>query len=1049
MSIFETVGSASTATKEQDTLGYISALLNDIPNEGEGVHYDDWLSIISLLKYELSHIDEEIVFEIFDQFSSQSDIYDEQFTYKKFYESQFEGTGQIKLGTLVHIAKRDVPNFDPTKYKQFWSSDNKSQITKFTEKLEKSKNKKTSHFLQEQVDQLTLPSNSVDATIALTILLQEDKTYGTAKEPYNVRIVDPYKGDTLEQYITVNPIENERKQKNVTDFRHAVLEFDTISLDDQFSIFSAVDLPYEALVFTGNKSIHAWVRIDAPDNDVYKERTRLLNKMFEDFGYSKKTGNGLDTAVLYDSSSLVRTPAGVRQLGDGAGNLQRVIWAEESEGWDHWYNNVYPKYIVDDDQDDEEVFEIPERNRNFNRKKKRIDELLEDDYELEIKTILEQGDPNEIESILNNAVPQFAQNIFTKSHNKITPDTSDLYYLLENAVLEGGHKFEGDLREVLYKACTLYDKFVEERAKARKDKLEKAIEHVEDQINEYVDPVLIEEIDRAIDITLKSEKPDDFEKMVSSVKRMFEDLDYRPAIFQHGELYKYSIKAGRMLADEFVRNNHLCKGALYVYYEELHAFEPSTSTLRKVDVQTFPSYVTPYLSFVKKTKQEFRVVPLDNDTAGKLLKSGMFLSQLRTLELISDVPIFKEVGDQAELVTGYDADKKALVTGDVSKYDFMELDEAVKIIKELFIDFSFVDQSDLSRAIGSLITPAMCHADMLKGDYRPLVFIDADYAGAGKGTLVNTLVIPYTDHPALVTQDDSSIGSIDDKVGNAVMEGHNLIVVDNLKPTYKMKELSSAFLEGMITSEAIGFRSAGQRHKTLKVDNTCMYLTTNGMPLSKDLADRSLYISIRKRDVRYDFKYYEQGHKNYLIENRPRVMSAIYTVLREYVKRGKPEKKADEGHRFLKTVPIINYIVTEIFELPDITTGTRQRTIQKADKNIDAIRGICFAVATQDKMKERLTSIDIFEILSEEGSEYLLNISPEIDIYSDEFSFTMNAEAKRAIGQSVSRIFSRPNVLGRAGSKKETKSCKIEEFIVTRHFDSTSKSAVYEVNKDE
>ena len=1059
MSIFSGVASVKT-NKIQDTLGYIKALLNDIPNTGEGIHYEEWLTLISLLKYEIE--DEELAFEIFDEFSQKSDLYDPDYTYKKFWDSQVEGTGQITLGTLVHIAKREIPDYNYDNYASYFGTESITQIEKFTKRLEKLKNREALHFLPEEVENRKLPDVSVSPQIALTILLQPNKTYGTAKHAAVVSIIDPYAGDQLQQYITVNPMQDIRTeidpdnpykgvrcQAGVTLHRHAVLEFDTIDLDEQFSVFSSIELPYEALVYSGNKSIHAWIRIDAPDNETYKKRTRLINKMFNDFGYTKKSDKGfLDTAVLYDSSSIVRCPGAVRDNGQ----VQKVLWCEESKGWDYWYNNVYPKYLVYDEEtevsEDTEIFEDPERPRNFNRKKKRIDEILQEDYETQISQILKDTEVEDIENVLNNAVPQFAQNIFKKSLGKVTPSADDLYFLLIDSVLDGGCNYEGDLRKTFYHSCTLYDKFEKEREVQRKERLEKSIEHVTGQINEYVDPVLIEEIDKAIEVTKEADDPKEYDKMASSVVRMFEDLEYRPAIFQSGELYKYSTKAGKMLAEEFERNNHLCKGALYVYYDELHAYDPNSLSLKKVDVQTFPSYVTPYMAFVKKTKGQFNVVPLDNDTAAKILKSGLFLGQLRSLELISDVPIFKEVNGDAELVTGYDEEKKALITGDVTEYSFMEISEAIEIIQDLFCDFSFVDPSDLSRAIAALIVPAMCHADLLKGDFRPLCFIDADYAGAGKGTLVNTLTIPYTDNPALVTQDDSSIGSIDDKVGNAVMEGNNLIIVDNLKPTYRMKELSSSFLEGMLTSESIGFRSAGQRHKTLNVTNVCMYLTTNGMPLSKDLADRSSYVSIRKRDHQYSFRNYEQGHKNWLIENRPKIMSAIFTVLREYVIRGKPEKKPLEGHRFLKTVPIVNYIVTEIFGLPDVTAGNRQRTLQKADQNIDTVRAICFAVVSQKLLGENLSSIDLYEVLAEAGTEHLLNVSSGVEIYKDELGTEMYPDAKRAIGISVSQIFSRPNLLGRAGSKKETKSCKIEEFVVTRSFDSSSKSAQYTITKE-
>lgn len=1048
-----------------DKVGYIRALLADIPNEGTGLEYDEWLGLVSLLKFEVN--DDEIAFDLFDEFSQRSDDYEEGFTYTKFHDAQMEGTGQVTLGTLVFIAQRDIPDFDRSKYAKFFGTEEITKLEKFAKKIAKNKNKMPDHVLFDGVTQMDLPDIRIDPMLTLPIIFDEGKTYGTAHHPAQVSIIDPYNGGELQQYITVNPIKDNREKVDpenpwkgirnleaVTNHKYAVIEFDTISLDEQWSVLQAVDLPYETLVFTGNKSIHAWIRIDAPDRETYKKRTRLINKMFEDFGYSKKNGKGIDTAVLYDSSSLVRCPGIIRSSFSsaktaGEGNEQKALWAGESEGWDAWYKGTYMSYVVESSLEDvEEEFVIPEKDRNFGRKKKRIDEILgNEDYCQEIIDILSNQEPDSIVPTMNMIIPEFFNNIVNKSNRKLIPEVSDLYYLLVDAVLEGGCDYQGNLCEALYRSCKIYENYEAERRKELKEKLESTFESIMGQINEYVDPTLLIEIERALEIAEKNEKPDDHEKMVRSIERMFEDLTYRPAILQSAEVFKYAPKVGKMLADEFVRKDHVCSGALYVYYEKLHAFVRHSKSLIEVDTSTFPSHVSPFLAFVKRSKEGFGVVPLDNDSSNKLLKSYWFLQELRTLELISDVPIFKETDDGAELITGYDEDKKALITGDCTGYGFMDLGEAKEIIVELFDDFSFVDRSDLSRAVGSLLTPALCHAGLLNGDYRPACYIDADGAASGKGTMANILTIPYTDTPAFVTQDDSSVGSIDDKVGGAIIEGQNLIIIDNLKPTRKMKELSSSFLEGILTADTMTFRAAGQKNTTLQVKALCLYLTTNGMSLSRDLAERALYISIRKQLDDYIFKKYPKGHKNWLIDNRPKIMSAIYTILKEYVRLGKPSKDPIERHRFLTTVPILNYIVTEIFGLPEITKGIKMRMSQKSDADIEIARKICFAIAKSRKLDMDLNNLDIFEILAETGDEYILGLDQNLELYADDNNLNMTNDAKLKIGQVVSKIFTR--LLGKPNAKKDSSKCQVEEFIIERSYDSKSKSPRYKVVKDE
>ena len=49
-------------------------------------------------------------------------------------------------------------------------------------------------------------------------------------------------------------------------FRYAVVEFDNLSREEQFAFWWAVNLPVVALIDSGNKSIHGWVRIDGVGN---------------------------------------------------------------------------------------------------------------------------------------------------------------------------------------------------------------------------------------------------------------------------------------------------------------------------------------------------------------------------------------------------------------------------------------------------------------------------------------------------------------------------------------------------------------------------------------------------------------------------------------------------------------------------------------------------------------------------------------------------------------------------------------------------------------
>jgi len=1052
MLVYEGV-SKVTKLSCKDKAGLVKALLDDLPNDGQGLEYDEWLNLVSLIKFEVE--DEELGFQLFDEFSQKSDIYNEDFTNTKFFDAQFEGTGEVTLGTLIFWAKRDLgSDYNQEKYAKFYSDEAVAATKVLRDKIKTSKNKLPDHLLVEPVEPIKFPKDTrVAPELALFNILIEGVTYATAQHPTKETIVRPYDGDTLHQYITVNPVKDKRNQANVTHFKYAVVEFDSISLDEQWSVLAHIDLPYEALIYTGGKSIHAWIRIDAPDLETYKKRTRLIGKMFEDFGYTKQKGNKVDTSVLYDCASWVRT-AGVKRtsIKDGdehtTGREQRVLWTEASEGWDDWYDKIYPKYVIESSlAESEEVtqeFEVPLRTHNFNRIKKSMQRAFGEDFTDELIEAFNNINPEGIEEFLDEAVNGFFQEVRKKT--KAILGLSDLYHLHEEAVMEGGCHYVGDIREALLNSCYIAQKFEENRKAEAVQRLEEFLEFNMDIYKDYVDLKLLDRINSTLEKKAE-EKPEEYEKVLASVNRMFQEFEFRSVVLQESEIHRYAENAGKCAVDALSGKGDAEHGAVYRFRDVISFFSKHKELMEEINVPRYHSIIAPYLAFVKqKTTGEFNVVALDNDSTVKMINSYQFLDCFRKVEFLSDVPIFNP--KEGSLIFGYDKDFEVLVTGSNEGYKLMELEKAKKILMDLFVDFKFVSPADHSRAMACLLMPALCHAGMLNDDSRPIVYVDADSQGAGKGTVIKFLVYPYTEKSPFVTQDDSSIGSIDEKIGVTIMDGHNHVILDNLKPTRKMQEFSSPFVEGMLTTNNMQFRSAGMQRTTLDVSNAVLYVTTNGMPLSRDLAERSLYISIRKQPSDYVHKFYEGGLEKYIIENRPKIMSAIYTILKEYVDQGSPTKKPAEGHRFLYSIPILNYIVTEIMGMDDITLGLKKKNSQKSDTSVDIARSICFAVEQSNYLGKPLNNLDIFEILDEANATEVLDLDYNLEIWADEACTNLTADAKRAIGMKISRVMSRPSLLGKKDDKKGSNSCQVEEFTLTRSYTSGTQQPNYTITKD-
>lgn len=86
-------------------------------------------------------------------------------------------------------------------------------------------------------------------------------------------------------WIRFNPLDGEGvKNTNVVDFRYALVESDNMSIEQQNEIIRELELPVVALSYSGSKSIHAIVKIDAVNYPQYQERVDYLYKIVEKNG---------------------------------------------------------------------------------------------------------------------------------------------------------------------------------------------------------------------------------------------------------------------------------------------------------------------------------------------------------------------------------------------------------------------------------------------------------------------------------------------------------------------------------------------------------------------------------------------------------------------------------------------------------------------------------------------------------------------------------------------------------------------------------------------
>ena len=140
-------------------------------------------------------------------------------------------------------------------------------------------------------------------------------------------------GDYNEQagaWVRFNPMDGKGvKNENVAQFRYALVESDNMDLEKQNAIVRELELPIATLVYSGAKSIHAVVRIEATNKEEYKKRVDYLYKI------CKKNGLNVDEQNK-NPSRLSRLPGFMR--GD---KKQFIIDTNIGKAsWDEWYQHI-------------------------------------------------------------------------------------------------------------------------------------------------------------------------------------------------------------------------------------------------------------------------------------------------------------------------------------------------------------------------------------------------------------------------------------------------------------------------------------------------------------------------------------------------------------------------------------------------------------------------------------------------------------------------------------------------------------------------------------
>ena len=391
---------------------------------------------------------------------------------------------------------------------------------------------------------------------------------------------------------------------------------------------------------------------------------------------------------------------------------------------------------------------------------------------------------------------------------------------------------------------------------------------------------------------------------------------------------------------------------------------------------------------------------MPQEIAAALLASDEARKLLPTITGLVNCPI---IGVDGEIVgRGHHADTGLFITGGKTP-PTVALMDAIEALKQLVAEYDFQTPGDRARALASFITPALKLGGHITGNVTADV-AEADKSQSGKTYRQKVVAAVYNEKPALVTLRAGGVGSTDESLNQQLIGGRPFIQLDNFRGRF-----DSPHVEALLTAErSFPVRVPHCREITIDPSRFFLMLTSNGVDATRDFANRSSMVRIRKREG-YTFKTYPEGDLlQHVRARQPFYLGCVFAIVGGWIAQGRQHTN-ETRHDFREWCQALDWIVQNILGAAPLMDGHQQAQERVSNPALTFLRKLALAVADQDRLSENLIASALYEI-AEAG---------EVDIPG--LREPNEEQGKRHIGMVMARLF------------KTSDQIELDGFRVTRH----------------
>lgn len=380
-------------------------------------------------------------------------------------------------------------------------------------------------------------------------------------------------------------------------------------------------------------------------------------------------------------------------------------------------------------------------------------------------------------------------------------------------------------------------------------------------------------------------------------------------------------------------------------------------------------------------------------TAKLIIHADSFLSFLPPIRILAQSPVLVESNGELVEVIGYHRESGVLAFG--SQTENVPLPEAVSLLKSLVRDFKFSTPSDESRAIASLITPALVQGGLLRGR-SPIDLGEADQSQTGKGFRNKITAAVYRQQVRTVAQRSGGVGSLEEDMSSKLIAGANFICLDNVRG-----KIDSPTIESMLTEDLYSARVPHTAAVEIDPRRVVIMMTSNKAQVTDDLANRSSCVRLLKQDQRYRFQHFPEGDiLEHIRANQPRYLGAVFAVIREWQRQGK-QRSTEVRHDFRPWAQTLDWIIQNVMGCPPLLEGHQAAQQRISNPTLSWLRDVALRICQSHQNGQWIRTNEILDVLIDAGDVEIPGVKEESDLDCE----TVRTNALRQIGQKLGRCF--------------------------------------------